>query len=345
MTNPPNIDMKTALDLTRQGKLREAVDVIRARLTREPRHPAPQPRPNLVPEALQNALGHLPFLRPEPPTPGNSTFDNHHFTNAFGSRDYRLFVPSGYRGQPVPLIIMLHGCTQSATDFATGTGMNTLAEAQTFLVAYPKQSRRANFSKCWNWFNTQDQHRDSGEPAIIAGITRQIMDNFAVQPGRVFIAGLSAGGAAAVTMGAAYPELYAAVGVHSGLACGAAHDMGSAMAAMHHGAGQSLAPAKTLIPTILFHGDKDHTVNVANAAQVITQAKAGTQPTRTVTQGESGGVAYTRTLYGNDPPVIEEWLLHGTGHAWSGGNPAGSFADPKGPNASAEMVRFFFQQK
>jgi poly(hydroxyalkanoate) depolymerase family esterase len=242
---------------------------------------------------------------------------------------------------------MLHGCTQSPDDFAAGTRMNVLAEAQTFLVAYPEQARSANVSKCWNWFHPTDQRRDEGEPSLIAGITRQIQRDFNVLPGAVYVAGLSAGGAAAAIMGSTYPELYAAIGVHSGLACGAASDLPSALAAMRHGsANAKCVSSERVIPTIVFHGDKDATVNVVNAGQVIAQSKGYATPSENVSKGETGGRQYTRTTLsrGFGPAVLEEWVLHGAGHAWSGGSAAGSYTDPAGPDASREMIRFFFSQ-
>jgi poly(hydroxyalkanoate) depolymerase family esterase len=281
--------------------------------------------------------------------PDGAQFGDHVFADQAGSRAYKLYVPSGYDEQPLPPVMMLHGCKQSPDDFAAGTRMNDLAEERTFLVAYPAQAQSANVSKCWNWFSPADQQRDQGEPSLLAGITRQVMRYFRVQPGRVYIAGLSAGGAAAATMGATYPDLYAAIGVHSGLACGAASDMPSAFAAMRQGRSDlARAPDRVgrAVPTIVFHGDRDTTVNPVNGDQVIAQSKAAADLRTTVTTGEaSGGIRYTCTVQTdeNGRSVLEQWVLHGAGHAWSGGSAAGSYTEPRGPDASREMMRFFLQ--
>lgn len=277
------------------------------------------------------------------PVPAGARFEAHRFTNPAGSRDYKLYVPSGYTGQPVPLVVMLHGCTQSPDDFAAGTRMNEVAEEQIFLVAYPAQPQRANASKCWNWFNEGDQQRDGGEPSIIAGLTRQIMRDYAVAPEKVFVAGLSAGGAAAAVMGSAYPELYSAVGVHSGLPCGAAKDMPSAFAAMLNGS-QTAQRKGALVRTIVFHGDGDKTVHPINGEQVILHAGNGRIGATTTTKGTAaGGLRYTRTIQTDAAgvPLTEHWVLHGAGHAWSGGSANGSYTEPRGPDASREMLRFF----
>ncbi len=278
---------------------------------------------------------------------GSGRFLSAEFSNAAGSRAYRLYVPGGYQGQPMPLIVMLHGCTQSPEDFAAGTRMNEAAEASGFLVAYPAQAQAANSSKCWNWFNSGEQRRDQGEPSLIAGITLDIMQRYAVDPRRVYVAGLSAGGAAAAIMGAAYPDLYAAIGVHSGLACGAASDVMSAFSAMHQGHGGAALPLGGVpVPTIVFHGDQDRTVNLRNGDAVIAQmmpADAGAP--QTATGQVPGGHAYSRIRYpdASGKARLEQWLIHGAGHAWAGGSQAGSFTDPKGPDATAEMVRFFLE--
>jgi poly(hydroxyalkanoate) depolymerase family esterase len=297
---------------------------------------------------LENLVD-LGIVRAPPSIPDGARFEERVFANAAGSRQYKLYVPSGHTGAALPLVVMLHGCRQSPDDFAAGTRMNEVAEDHTFLVAYPAQAQSANMSKCWNWFNANHQQRHRGEPSIIAGITREIMSNFPVLPGRIYIAGLSAGGAAAAIMGSTYPDLYAAIGVHSGLACGAASDLPSAWAAMRTGTATELkhhGGVQTIIPTIVFHGDRDTTVNLVNGDQVITQAKAAAHLRVEVIQGEAGGVHYTRTVHANEGgrPVLEQWVLHGGGHAWSGGSTMGSYTDPSGPDASREMVRFFLRQ-
>ncbi|KAB1072351.1 extracellular catalytic domain type 1 short-chain-length polyhydroxyalkanoate depolymerase [Methylobacterium planeticum] len=285
--------------------------------------------------------------RQAPPVPDGARFEERSFTAEAGSRTYKVFVPSGYTGQALPVVVMLHGCTQNPDDFAAGTRMNELAEEQTFLVAYPRQPQSANLQKCWNWFNAGDQQRDGGEPALIAGIARAVIAEFSADAGQVYVAGLSAGGAAAAIMAQTYPDLFAAAGVHSGLACGAARDMPSAFAAMSGGGAARPRGAGPAVPTIVFHGDGDRTVNPVNGDQVIAQATPGTDLSRQVTRGETpGGMAYTRTVQSDAAgrEVLEHWVLHGAGHAWSGGSPAGSYTDPRGPDASREMMRFFRSQ-
>jgi len=248
---------------------------------------------------------------------------------------------------------MLHGCQQSPEDFAAGTRMNAHAEARTCLVAYPGQAASANGSKCWNWFDPRHQRRGQGEASLIAGITGEVLRDFSVDPRRVYVAGLSAGGAAAAIMASTYPDLYAAVGVHSGLACGAAHDVASAFAAMGQGeavggngigSGPSIEVPRPIVPTIVFHGDRDRIVHPRNGERVLLQSGRGTKLERVIEHGQvPGGHAYTRTLY-TDPSgrvMLEAWTIHGAAHAWSGGSRAGSYTDPQGPDAAQEMLRFF----
>jgi poly(hydroxyalkanoate) depolymerase family esterase len=347
-----------AANLPSAGTLTKATALLQRVLQKTEGAAAPQ-----LPEALRNLIeqatsgGFAPpmsgLMHPAPaapsPLPSGAQFLSATFSGQAGSRPYKLYVPSGYHGQAVPLVVMLHGCTQSPDDFAAGTRMNEAAEEHTILVAYPAQTQAANSSKCWNWFSAGDQQRDRGEPALIAGITRQVMRDYAVDPRRVYVAGLSAGAAAAAIMGETYPDLFAAIGVHSGLACGAASDMQSAFAAMRQGgparARRAAASAQS-VPAIVFHGDRDTTVHPSNGDAVISQSSPDA-PLRTRAQDgrTPGGHAYTRTVHddASGRTVLEQWVVHGAGHAWSGGNPAGSYTDPHGPDATREMLRFFLE--
>lgn len=269
---------------------------------------------------------------------------------AAGSRRYKLYIPAHQSAGPRPLIVMLHGCTQDPDDFALGTGMNALAEQAGCLVLYPGQDGSANRNRCWNWFEPGHQAREAGEPAIIAGMTRQVMRDHDIDPAQVFVAGMSAGGAMAAVLGAEYPDLFAAIGVHSGLAAGSARDMISGLQAMKKpGRARSLREA---VPAIVFHGDADHVVSPANGEAVLNQfigAHAGLRATPLqADQAEStqGGRRSTRRTWRDDAgrTMAEHWTLHGAGHAWAGGNAAGSHTDALGPNASREMLRFFLTE-
>ena len=343
--------LAAATHLVRAGRLGEAVQALQRSLTDKPGAPALPGLAALKPLDILGSVGKRVGLAVGTPAPtgpvvAGARFEAHTFGNAAGQRDYKLYIPSGYDGTPGPLIIMLHGCTQSPDDFAAGTRMNVVADAERVLVAYPAQTKAANQSKCWNWFEDADQHRGRGEPSIIAGLVGDIGDEYAIDRTRIYVAGLSAGGAAAAVMAATYPDVFAAVGVHSGLACGAAKDMASAFAAMGgHGGLSGQQPHG--VPTIVFHGDADRTVNVRNGEAVRAQALLDPALPRSVQVGEAGGIRYTKTTQvdGAGLPVAEHWLLHGAGHAWSGGSPDGSYTDPRGPEASREMMRFFLQHR
>ena len=359
--------------------------------------PAPLCTPTPTPTPTPT---HAPTHTPASPA-GSDTFLSASHHHAGLSRAYKLYTPPGAAGRRLPLVVMLHGCTQNPDDFAAGTGMNSLAAEQGFCVLYPAQSPDANAQRCWNWFKHNHQTRGSGEAALIASMTQAVVAAQGLDAHRVFIAGLSAGGAMAALVAAAYPEVYAAVGVHSGLAPGAASSLPEALAAMRSGAagtgtggmggldglpglgglsglsglaglsslpgmggaGPSKPPrgaaqrvatgaatnATSGVPTIAFHGDQDATVHPRNGQQVIDAVLAGAAA-GAAAQAEQGtspsGRRHTRTVHHNaqGQPLAEHWLLHGAGHAWSGGSAQGSYTDASGPDASREMWRFFKAQ-
>ena len=364
-----------ATELTRAGRLRDATAAIQAALRGHGTAPSPVTAPPPIRDAdrvidVEAREVPAPAQRNAPPPLGAGTFSAARHTDAHGQRDYKLYLPPGDHAQPMRLVVMLHGCTQNPDDFAAGTRMNLHAREQGFAVLYPAQSPSANSSGCWNWFKHNHQRRDAGEPALLAGMVRAVMAQHRIDPARVFVAGLSAGGAMAAILGDAYPELFAAVGVHSGLPTGAATDITTAFSAMRSGsadasglplrgmrAGARPPPGAPRVapPTIVFHGDADTTVHPANGEQVVQACLAaaqvhggvnGIEPAPVVEPMSSPGRTSIRRTYRNAAGAVlaEHWLLAGAGHAWSGGSVQGSYADAQGPDASLEMLRFFFAQ-
>lgn len=357
--------MRRATTATRAGNAADATriiqDALAGRSAGEAGLPEPRPRRPLgeVIRTLRRGLPSidmpsvdLPSARAVklPQLPDGAQFLTSSFACAAGTRSYRLYVPASAVDGVAGLVLMLHGCTQTPEDFAAGTNMNAIAEANRLLVAYPAQTRANNAASCWNWFNPADQRRDAGEPAILAGLARTLAKEFEIPQGQVFAAGLSAGGAMAAVLGATYPDVFAAIGVHSGLPAGAANDVVSAFAAMRGDSVMTSAPTPTAEAgpgprTIIFHGTADRTVHAGNAERLAAAAKArapsGTSRSERGTAGS--GRSYARTLV-EDPQgtvAVELWMIEGAGHAWAGGKKEGSYTDPSGPDASAEMVRFF----
>ncbi|HUE45731.1 MAG TPA: PHB depolymerase family esterase [Aestuariivirgaceae bacterium] len=351
--------MRRATMATRAGNAADATRIIQEALAGRPAGDGPaEARPR---RPLRETVRALRRGRPSvelprgreislPPLPDGAQFLTRSFACAAGTRQYKLYVPASAAHGLGGLVVMLHGCTQTPEDFATDTNMNAVAEANRLLVAYPAQTRAHNAASCWNWFNPADQRRDAGEPAILAGLARELAAKFDIPREKIFAAGLSAGGAMAAVLGATYPDVFAAIGVHSGLPAGAANDVISAFAAMRGDSGTTFAPMHTAEAgpgprTIIFHGTADRTVHAGNAEQLAAaaRARAPSGASRSERGTAESGRAWTRTLI-EDPQgtvAVELWMIEGAGHAWAGGHAGGSYTDPSGPDASAEMVRFF----
>ena len=339
---------------TRAGALRPVTATIEKALGLAGLTQLRRPIPGHRPAAFRASRPMGPPVTTKPLATGLGQFLSLSYSNGQSSRAYRLYIPSSHVGESAPLIVMLHGCKQNPDDFATGTRMNELAESEGFLVAYPAQTARENGANCWNWFESNQQSREGIEPSLIAGIVRDIGRSHAVDPSRVFVAGLSAGAAMAVILGRTYPEVFAGVAAHSGLPVGAAHDVMSAFAAMQGGpAASSTDIGRSSVPTIVFHGDADNTVALANGATIVEQALLGYAESDTALRksqrspGALDGKKFTTTDYADagGRSRVEEWVVHGGAHAWFGGSSKGSYTDPSGPDASAEIVRFFLSQQ
>lgn len=385
MTNDLAAAVRRAAQALRVSDVTSATNLIQDALFRRPSEPVPEtpdrqrkaaPQPSRPPlsgfprrplrdvlaalsqhKKVTGAFGALSArtVRASPPVADGARFLSRSFTCAAGTRAFKLYIPASVsRGEAAQgLIVMLHGCRQDSNDFAVGTNMNAQADKHDLIVAYPEQSGAANPSACWNWFRPSDQNRDAGEPSIIAGVTRSLVAEYALDPTKVFVAGLSAGGAMAVVMGETYPDLYTGVGVHSGLSYRSATDVVSAFAAMRgdvQPAWPSMVDASTSrhrpSRTIVFHGTADQTVHPMNAGQIVEAARRAAGDLERQERGLAQGRSYTQTVTSgpDGTTFVECWLIDGAGHGWSGGSAAGSFTDQKGPAASAEMVRFFLKQ-
>ena len=321
---------------------------------------APKPRPaRRAKPIVPGQTRKQPAKKVKPP--GAGRWLTARYLSAAGSRPYAVYVPHGLRRTtPAPLLVLLHGCGQGPADFAAATRFNQLADRHGVVLLYPEQTTAYHAQRCWRWFERAHQGRTLGEPALLAGLTQQVVADtrrWRIDPSRVYVAGLSAGGAMALVLGATYPDLYAAVGVHSAPPYRSAADRSTALRAMAGRASPLLPPAgaSRMPPTIIFQGSADSTVYAVNAKQVAEQWLAFHQAaasgpgdpdriTRSLSTAErsSGGRRYTVTRWytARGRKQLEAWNVVGLAHAWSGGAASGSFSDPSGPRASTEMWRF-----
>ncbi|WP_231402464.1 extracellular catalytic domain type 1 short-chain-length polyhydroxyalkanoate depolymerase [Caenimonas aquaedulcis] len=368
----PLEELAKATELTRGGRLQEATQLIQQALQRGApagEKPAPAPTPSApradVTDVTDVAFrelpspGGAPAAAAEQPSPASSTgpasFERHAFDGGAKPYTYWLYTPGRQDDSaPLPIVVMLHGCTQDGADFATGTAMNELAAVRGCLVVYPEQRQDANSMRCWNWFEPAHQRRDSGEPAMIAALALEVAARHGGDTSRIYIAGLSAGGAMATLVGQLYPDVFAAVGVHSGLPAQSAQDVVGAMSAMRKPAAQRTPSTRAgiAVPTIVFHGNSDRTVHPGNGKRIVQEAVSAADAKGVPLSSRPGPTgASSRTVRravhssAEGQPWVESWEIVGAPHAWSGGRAAGTYTDPQGPDASAAMLDFFLQHR
>lgn len=301
-------------------------------------------------------------------SPAMGSFERYTYTNDAGTRTYKVYVPAAYSGEAaVPLIVDLHGCGSNADEEARWSRFNELAETFGLLVAYPEQSSSANGSRCWNWFLTEHQSRDAGEPTLIAGITREVMSRWSVDPRRVYVAGISAGGAMSDIMAATYPDLYAAAMIYAGCEYkGGTTCLGAVAALPAEESGrlayEAMGPRARVVPIFVIQGDTDAVVPAPNAELVVQQFLASddwadngandgsVSRDRSATRSgqKPGGRAYDIDDYTDAAGCLlaQRWLIRGIGHAWSNAEPNGTprdaaLTDPLGPDVSTPTVEFF----
>jgi poly(hydroxyalkanoate) depolymerase family esterase len=302
--------------------------------------------------------------REDGPPSGTGAWDVRAYEGPDGGRSYALYTPAELPAGPRPLVVVLHGCTQSPADVARGTRWNELADRHGVVVAYPGQTARHNDQACWNWFLPRHQRRGAGEPAVLAGLTREVAgggDGAPIDPARVFVVGISAGGSMAAVLAATYPDVVRGAGVHSGLPYRTATSQPAAFEAMARGGGTAIRDghevaeaaegAGRLGPLVVVHGTDDRVVNAVNGDELVAQwldahrlAGEELDGAPSVVHGEGeGGLAYRRSRWTGEGsrPVVEHLLVEGLGHAWSGGDRRGSYADPRGPDATQAMWDVF----
>lgn len=299
---------------------------------------------------------------------GSGSWAQSVYKNSYGQRTYYVYLPKQVSaGKPLPLFVMLHGCTQGAADFAKATRMNELADQRGFVVLYPEEDSASNTLRCWNWFSPENTVRGGGELGIITGMVGDVAKNVRIDPTRIFAAGFSAGAGLVSNLMACHSDLFAAGAIHSGLEYKAATSMGDAWPAMSVGpshdvnstavdAARCVGASSKIRTLVVFNGKSDTTVNPKNSDRIVQQftlvndlvddgSQNGSQNLNVIysERGQvSGGYGYDITGYGGGTAEhIRRYSIDGMAHAWSGGPQGASFTDPKGPNASQIIVDLF----